>query len=43
MLCTSGWLDHCSGVNAIVKPSSNINGPNRLAGRRHHATRPLST
>ena len=27
MLCTSGWLDHCSGVNAIVKPSSNIKRP----------------
>ena len=43
MLCTSGWVDHCSGVNAIVKPSINIKGPSRLAGRRHQATRPLRT
>jgi hypothetical protein len=33
----------CQPENALARPPATINGPRRLAGRRHHAITPAVT
>ena len=42
-LASTGCSSHCKDVADIAKPVPTINGPSRLAGRRHQARIPLRT
>jgi hypothetical protein len=40
MVNSGWWFENGSDERKAAKPAITINGPNRLSGRRHHATRP---